>query len=155
MRFTRTSRSPRLEWTPRKLSIALQRPHRRAQLEADRLPLLAPLLPPTGDVDPDTELQQRQARADVSEARMRQLEARIWRSARCEFFAATEPQKEAIRKAWAEWTGPTKAFYFQYVVELHTGVQDARSREFQQRERTALNEIRLRVTAQQPLFDSL
>ncbi len=134
MRFQPTPRYEPLNWTPRKQALAASRPARDLAKARAALPLLADQLPEPAPVDLDALAARRQALLASAEARMRAMTARHWRAARRDYFAATETQREAIRAAWAAWRGPLTALYFRYVVDLHTGVTEARSQAFLQRE---------------------
>ena len=61
---------------------------------------------------------------------MRALYTRVWRESRRDYFKADVCTREVIRRAWAAWAGPLTCMYFRYVVDLHTGVMEARSQTF-------------------------
>lgn len=134
MRFHPLPRYEALNWTPRKQALAASRPARELAKARAALPLLADQLPEPAPVDLDALAARRQALLAASEARMRAMTARHWRAARRDYFAATEVQRAAIRAAWAAWRGPLTALYFRYVVDVHTGVVEARSQAFRRRE---------------------
>lgn len=123
MRFEKSRRAEPFAWTPRKVSAALSQPAReQARLQASH-PLLAGILPVrSAAVDLALEAEQRQASLVRTQTRMRELDARCWRAARRDYFAATEDQRAQIRDAWLKWRGPTTAINFRYIVDLHTGV---------------------------------
>lgn len=139
MKFLRTERAEPIQWTPRKLALASSAPHRRHQREAARLPLLAHTLadplPEPPPFDAGAALAARQRAADRLDAALRALEARVWREARRDYFAADDPQRRAIRQAWAAWRGPARALYFRYVVDEHIGVNERRQELARARER--------------------
>lgn len=58
---------------------------------------------------------------------MREMTARHWRCARRQYFASTPAQRDAIRSAWLAWRGPLTALYFQYLVDVETGVMQKRT----------------------------
>lgn len=151
MRFTRYARYEDFDWTPRKLAMARSKPQRLQKKVEEQFPLLAALLPPPPSFDEEGELTRRRERNRKTEIDQRARLARLWRDCRRDFFAATEEQKELIRKAWAEWRGPTTASYLRYVVDLHTGVHEARSVLFRQREERSRIELLKRLRAQATL----
>lgn len=134
MRFAKTERYERLNWTDRKKKMAASRPARDLAKARAALPLLADQLEAAPPVDLDVEAERRQARLDAAEHRMRELAAKHWRNARRQYFAATPAQRDAIRSAWAAWRGPSTARYFQYLVDVETGVMEQRSERMRRRE---------------------
>jgi hypothetical protein len=128
MRFQRTPRYGDYELTPRKAALARTRPQRAFEREKARLPLLADQLapPPALHFDPEAERLQRERRHREIEERMRGFEARVWREARRDAQAASPETRAAIRAAWNAWTGPATALYFRWVVDEHTGANEAR-----------------------------
>ncbi|WP_306552820.1 hypothetical protein [Acidovorax sp.] len=152
MRFSRQARAELFEWTQRKLTLATKRPARQAQKLASDYPLIAEVLdtPPSFDLARETE--QRCRRRLQSEQRMRALHARVWRESRRDYFGATEEQRALIRAAWRDWTGPTTSLYFRYVVDLHTGVIEARSERCRSEERLRRLKIWEARSAQQEIL---
>lgn len=132
MKFQRIPKYGQLEVTARKLRMIENKPKRERKALAAKMPLFAELLPQATQVDVQAVLQQRQQHADAAEQRHRSLYARVWRESRRDFFYANAETQEAIRDAWKHWTGPRTCLYFRYVVDLHTGVMEARSLRFQQ-----------------------
>jgi hypothetical protein len=130
----------------------MKRPARQAQKVASDYPLIAEVLetPPPFDLARETE--QRCHRRLQSEQRMRALHARVWRESRRDYFGATEEQRELIRSAWNDWTGPTTSLYFRYVVDLHTGVMEARSERFRVAEQQRRLQARATRSAQQEIL---
>lgn len=127
MRFAKTERYEPLNWTDRKKKMAASRPARDLAKARAALPLLAEQLEAAPPVDLDVEAQRRQERLDVAERRMREMTARHWRCARRQYFASTPAQRDAIRSAWLAWRGPLTALYFQYLVDVETGVMQKRT----------------------------
>lgn len=148
MRFERVERYGRYAWTKRKQAMALSRPEREAAKLRKALPLLADQIHAVGVVDLDAEEQARQAHLDRAEQSMRALYARVWRTARRNYFAATEEQREAIRQHWAAWRGPVTCMYFTYVVDVHTGAYEERSRKMREREAVVRREVLAGMYAQ-------
>ncbi len=148
MRFERVERYGRFAWTKRKQAMALSRPEREAAKLRKALPLLADQIHAVGVVDLDEEEQARQAHLDRAEQSMRALYARVWRTARQNYFAATEEQREAIRQHWAAWRGPMTCMYFTYVVDVHTGAYEERSRKMREREAAVRREVLAGMYAQ-------
>lgn len=134
MRFHPLPRYEGFNWTPRKQALAASRPARELAKARAALPLLVDQLPEPAPVDLDALAARRQTLLAAADARMRALTARYWREARRDYFAATQAQRAAIHAAWAAWRGPLTALYFRYVVDLHTGVVEARSQAFRLRE---------------------
>lgn len=134
MRFQRIERYERFTWTKRKEACALARPARQAARLRKAMPLLAEQIEVGAPVDLDDEAASRQARLDRSEQRIRAHYATVWRESRRDYFDASEAQKAAIRAHWNEWRGPRTCLYFRYVVDLHTGVDEARIKAMRQRQ---------------------
>lgn len=152
MRFQRTQRYGQIEITPRKLRAIEGKPERDRKALAAKLPLLVDVLPEPGPVDVQAEIQSRQRRSDASEQRMRALYARVWRESRRDYFQADATTRAAIREAWAAWTGPITCMYYRYVVDLHTGVQEARSQAFKKAEAESKAQRRAMSKTQPSLF---
>lgn len=148
MRFTRYARYEDFDWTPRKLAMARSKPDRQQKKVEERFPLLASILPPPAAFDEEAERARRRERLRKTEIDQRARLARLWRACRRDFFAASEEQKDLIRQAWATWAGPTTGLYYRYVVDLHTGIVDARSAAFRQQEQQRLNDLLQRARAQ-------
>lgn len=149
MKFDRSERYPEFAWTARKLAAAQSRGQRRHQAEAARVPLFADQLPAPSAFDADAEKAARNADLHTTEQRMRDLDAKHWRAARAQYQRATPEQQAAIRSEWDRWTGPRRAQYYQYVVDLHTGVQAQRRLKRKAEERAMKQRIWDAVTAQQ------
>lgn len=148
MRFTRKVRYEDFNWTPRSLAMAKSKPARQQKKMEDQFPLLAAVLPPPAAFNEEQEFEQRRSRLKRIDAEDRARCARLWRACRRDFFAATDEQKEAIRKAWAAWQGPTTGLYFRYVVDVATGVYEARSNALRAHEAQLRREARARMEAQ-------
>ncbi len=148
MRFKRMERYERVEWTPRKLAAFLGRETRQRRKVDEAFALLGAALlePPAPVADPDAELAARRALSADSERRMRDLTARQWRHGRAQYQACDPVTHEAIRKAWAAWTGPATPVMFIYVVEQHTGEAKRRRQGY----RRADAELRERIRAKTP-----
>lgn len=114
-------------------------------------PLLAPVLPKPHAFDANAELAARQSTRIQAERRTRDFTARVWRESRRDYFAATEQQREKIRDAWNQWRGPATVLYFRYLVDLHTGVMEERSR----RAREDAKALRHKLFANMPVQESL
>lgn len=149
MKFDRSERYPEFAWTALKLAAAQSRGQRRHQAEAARVPLFADQLPPPAVFDAEAERAARIAAAKRADQRMRDMDARHWRTARTMYQCATTEQQAAIRAEWDAWTGPRRPQYFKYVVDVHTGVQALRSAEFKAEDRAMKQRIWSAVTAQQ------
>ena len=135
MRFTRYARSEPFTWTPKKLSAAKSKPARQAVKLEQQYPLLAAVLEAPAAFDLNVETERRMHGISGHEQNLRDFHARVWRESRRDYFAAMQTQRCEIRKAWAGWSGPTASTYYRYMVDLHTGVMDARSKAFNIRER--------------------
>lgn len=135
MRFTRYPRVEPFEWTKRKLTLAANRPDREAVKMANTYPLIAALLEPPKPFDLECETERRRLALQRSDQRMRTFHARVWRESRRDFFLASDAQRTMIRSAWREWRGPTTSTYFRYLVDLHTGIMEARSERFRAAEK--------------------
>lgn len=127
MKFTRTERYGKVTLSQRKITMMLSKPLRESKRLAEKLPLFADQLPAPQAVDVTAETMARQTHLHACEERMRALNARVWRESRRDFFAATSTERAEIRRAWANWTGPTTCLYFRYIVDLHTGVMQQRA----------------------------
>lgn len=128
MRFDRhPHRVEPYQWTPKKLALAASKPERQRRKEQKRLPLLAELIPAA----PVFDLQAEQAARDAAHVRSiqatRNLEAKHWRQGRAMYFATDEPTRARIRADWMAWRGPARPGYFIYLVEVATGVYEARA----------------------------
>ncbi len=135
MLFTPYSRPEQFTWTARKLAAAKSKPDRKALQQDQQYPLLVGLLPTPAPFDQQAETERRRL-VDLKQiSTMRDFHAGVWKAARRDFFAADHDQKHAIRTAWRDWTGPRTSTYFRYLVDLHTGVMEARSIAFRARER--------------------
>ena len=135
MRFTPYSRPSQFTWTARKLAAAQSKPDRQALQQDRQYPLLVGLLPNPAPFDIQVETERRRLTDMQQAATMRDFHAGVWKAARRDFFAASSEQQNAIRSAWCDWTGPSTSTYFRYVVDLHTGIMEARSIAFRTRER--------------------
>ena len=123
MRFDKSRRAEPFAWTPRKAAAAVSKPARELARLQQTHPLLAGVLPVrSAAVDLALEAEQRQASWARTEASLRALDARCWREARRDYFAAPDDQRAQIRAAWLAWRGPATPVYFRYLVDLHTGV---------------------------------
>lgn len=126
MRFTRHPKIELFQWTKRKLALANSWPERQARKLARDYPLISDLLQAPQAFDLEKETEHRQDGQLRSYRQMRDFDARVWREARRDYFLACDEQRAAIRAAWLAWRGPTTCLYFRYVVDLHTGVMEAR-----------------------------
>lgn len=128
MRFTRCpSRPGSYVWTQRKLAMASSKGERDRAREAARLPLFADQVPAAPRFDLQAETAARQAHQDRSIQSQRDFDARVWREARRDYFAAAPEIRARIRAAWSTWRGPTTCLYFRYVVDEATGVMQRRA----------------------------
>ena len=128
MRFRRRPKVEAFEWTGRKLSAYLRRGEReRSRLRRD-YPLLGELQDEAEMPAPDLERSRRHSQALASDRQMRDLAAKHWRKGRQAYFACTRDTQLAIQAEWRRWQGPVDATYFIYVVEKHSGAQEARRR---------------------------
>lgn len=152
MRFDKSRKAEPFVWTPRKAAMALSKPAReQARLQATH-PLLAGILPVrSAEVDLAREAEQRQASWARTEATMRALDARCWRAARRDYFAAPEDQRARIRGAWLQWRGPATPLYFRYLVDVHTGERAKRDAAARARDAELLARIRARLGEQEVL----
>lgn len=152
MRFQRFQRYEAFQWTPRSLVMAASRQTRDETKIQKRYPLIAQQMQAARDpFDADKELQLRNARAQSSDLRMRQLQAKHWRNARSDYFKATPEVQAAIRLDWQNWRGPLRPLYYQYVVDLHTGVVQQRRDKFKQ-EQLQLQQRLLEQSLMQPML---
>lgn len=132
MKFKRMERYEPVVMTTRKLTNAARRVANQCAKLASDYPLFSDQLEQPAPFDPDHELHKRQRLQKAAEARMRALEAKHWRKARREYFQATPEQRTAIMAAWNTWRGPLRASNFQYLVDVHNGTMEARSRKFRE-----------------------
>lgn len=152
MKFQRVERYERYLWTKRKQAMVLSRPEREAKKLREALPLLADQIEVQHRViDLDAEERMRQERQDSSEKRMRAFYARVWREARADYFAASQDQRDAMRAHWAGWRGPATCLMFRYVVDVHTGALEARTKKMREREAAVREEVRAGMRAQATL----
>jgi hypothetical protein len=132
MKFKRMERYEPVDLTPRKLANAERRIARQCERLVADYPLFADQLEQPAPLDPERELRHRQQLLSSAEKRMRDLQAKHWRQARREYFQATPEQRAAIMAAWNAWRGPLRASNFQYLVDVHNGTMEARSRKFRE-----------------------
>jgi hypothetical protein len=151
MRFERVPRYEPLRWTSRKQALALSRPLRQAERLRKALPLLADQIEAEGVVDVDQEQVERQARLSRIEREQRAFVARVWRASRADYFGASAAVRAAIQAHWRAWRGPVTCLYFRYVVDLHTGALEARTRAMREREAAARDQVLRQLDAQREL----
>lgn len=57
----------------------------------------------------------------------------------------------AIQAHWRVWRGPVTCWYFRYVVDLHTGALEARTRAMREREAAVRDQVLRQLDAQREL----
>ena len=132
MKFTRFPRYEGITLTPRQIANASRRIEKQSQKLIADYPLFSSQMEKPAPLDAERELEKRQLIATASEKRIRSLYARVWRESRRDYANATPQQRAAIRDTWSTWAGPLTSLYFRYVVDEHTGVNEARSRAFRE-----------------------
>ncbi|WP_440986244.1 hypothetical protein ACQHIH_21325 (plasmid) [Xanthomonas sontii] len=152
MKFQRFRRYGKIDITARKLRAIEKKPARDRKKQAEKMPLLADLLPPALPANVEQVIEARQAQSDAFERDMRARNARTWRESRRDYFAAGEQTRFVIRDAWRRWTGPRTCGYFRYVVDLHTGVMEARCQKYQKAQAESLARIKALSEATGSLF---
>lgn len=137
-------------WTGRKLQAFMQREQRQRRKVDQDFPLLgaALLVEPAPTPNPDAELAARRARSAATEKSMRDLTTKHWRKGRAQYQACDVQTQEAIRCAWAAWTGPANASMFIYVVEKHSGEAERRRQEIRARDAELRQQVRVGTPAQ-------
>lgn len=148
MNFLRYGRHEDFCWTAKKLAKASTKPARQLKKMHQNYPLIADVLPTPAAFSADEEAQRRQQSNQGFELGLRTFHARVWREARRDFFAASFIQREAIRRGWSTWAGPRTSLYFRYVVDLHTGVIQARSSVFIADQVRLIHQVRQQRIAQ-------
>lgn len=127
MRFAPFGKAHGFTWTSRKLAAAHGRGARAIKRNQDRYPLLADQMPAPEVLDVNMEAQRRDTSMREAEQRLRDFHASVWRAARRDAQGSATAQRDAIRVAWATWTGPVTSIYFRYIVDFHTGVMERRA----------------------------
>ncbi|MEF9946821.1 MAG: hypothetical protein RR800_00515 [Comamonas sp.] len=141
MKFKRMERYEPVVMTARKLGNAARRVVKQCTQLASDYPLFSDQLEQPAPFDADHELKKRQKLQEAAETRMRAAQAKHWRQARRDYFQATPEQRIAIMAAWNTWRGPLRASNFQYLVDVHNGTMDARSRKFREEQAATARRI--------------
>jgi hypothetical protein len=74
----------------------------------------------------DQEAARREALSERTEQSQRAFLADVWRRARALYFAQPEDVRLTIRTKWRVWTGPCRATYFSWMVDVESGEQARR-----------------------------
>lgn len=117
MLFKRRPKWPELQLTQRQISAMAAAPKRKAKKLQAAMPLLADL------IEVDAEIDKRKDMVAQSERYMRDQQAKFWREARAEFFAAPLETQLKIAIHWCYMTQrhmPATNGCFIYVVRQYT-----------------------------------
>lgn len=151
MRFTPFGKAQGFTWTTRKMAAAVGRGVRTLKRNQALYPLLADQMPAPEVLDVNIEAQRRDTSMREAEQRLRDFHASVWRAARRDAQGCTTAQRDAIRAAWATWTGPVTSIYFRYIVDLHTGVMERRALAMREKTNTVRINLNRAHQAQQSL----
>jgi len=122
MIFKRRPKYPELQLTQRQISAMAAAPKRKAKKLQAKPPLLAELIE-VEEIDLDAVIDKRKDMVAQSERYMRDQQAKFWREARAEFFAAPLETQLKIAIHWCYMTQrhmPATNGCFIYVVRQYT-----------------------------------
>lgn len=108
-------------FTPRKQTAFANRPDRIRRKLAMKIPLFADQVDTSNQTSLEEEQQRRLDMAIASHQRMRDLDAKHWRSARRGYFALPPEIRSQVKARWQAFTGPKKPSMLCYFVRLANG----------------------------------